>query len=290
MKNKSSERVKGFLIGSIATFFVTTNITLFASNPIKNTIDAYFNTINIQVNGENLPTDNILYNGRTYVPLRSISEMLDKEVSWEESTRTANIIDRVDLDTLNSLESILNDLIILPEEGTYDAYEAQLMISRISKIPKKILSKLLLAEVEIWLSNTNVTGVPAFSHLSGVVPRGWDGTGLTWDDVPGAGGQTVVARIGYSTIGHGSYNLELHETAHAIDSYVFNDISYSDEFLNILNQEKYNLFGSNPYFDFPEEYFAETFAMFYLNEETNTLLKTKAPITYEFIRDLEFRL
>lgn len=40
-------------------------------------------------------------------------------------------------------------------------------------------------------------------------------------------------------------------------------------------------------FNYPEEYFAETFAMFYVNFEQNQLLKQKAPETYNFIKQLD---
>ena len=38
--------------------------------------------------------------------------------------------------------------------------------------------------------------------------------------------------------GHSSVNLELHELAHSIDSYVFNELRYNKNFLEIWNQEK----------------------------------------------------
>ncbi|MBE6043478.1 MAG: hypothetical protein E7216_04440 [Clostridium thermopalmarium] len=183
----------------------------------------------------------------------------------------------------------MDKLIVLPEEK-YDKLEAKKMIDRLKKIPYPILKELLQNDVKIILSNTNITDVDEYAHLKGVTPRGWENTGKTWDDVPGAGGKAVVARIGYSDPGeaHGAINLELHETAHAIDAYVFDNISSSKNYKNIWNQEVYNLFGNDPYFvNYPEEYFAETFAMYYLNEEQKQILKERAPLTYEFIKNLQ---
>lgn len=62
---------------------------------VGKTIDAVFNKVNIRVNNEKVSTDNLLYEGTTYVPLRAVSEMLGKEVGWDASTKTASINDTV---------------------------------------------------------------------------------------------------------------------------------------------------------------------------------------------------
>lgn len=192
----------------------------------------------------------------------------------------------------NSKSFNISNLIILPK-GNYDINEANKMIGRIEKIPSPILQELYKENVNIILSTTNITEVKEYEYLKGVTPKGWEGTGKTWDDVPGAGGKPVVARIGYSDPGeaHGSVNLELHETAHAIDAYVFDNISSSEEYKAIWGKEVVNLFVNEAYFvNYSEEYFAETYAIFYLNEVENLKLKEKAPLTYEFIKNLEIRL
>lgn len=56
-------------------------------------IDAERNTINVVVNGKAVEADNYLIADRTYIPLRAVSEMLGKNVIWEESTYTAYIND-----------------------------------------------------------------------------------------------------------------------------------------------------------------------------------------------------
>lgn len=80
-------------------------IFLFKSIPVfAETIDIVFNSINITVNGVKVEADNILYNGTTYVPLRKIGEMLNKDVGWDESTRTASINDKSDKSDENNKE------------------------------------------------------------------------------------------------------------------------------------------------------------------------------------------
>ena len=127
-------------------------------------------------------------------------------------------------------------LIIVQTSGNYSQQEATNMIQRISNIDSKTLYALYHKNIRIKLINFPITYLPEYSYLRGQIPRGWEGTGNTWESVPGIGGNPVVARIGYSNYGnmHTSINLELHETAHAIDRYVFQNISYSQEFLRIL--------------------------------------------------------
>jgi hypothetical protein len=50
-----------------------------------------FNAVTLVVNGEKVASDNILYEGTTYVPLRVISEQLGKNVNWDSVTKTVYI-------------------------------------------------------------------------------------------------------------------------------------------------------------------------------------------------------
>ena len=64
-----------------------------AENIIKQ-IDVIFNSVNVNVNGKELEADNILYNGTTYIPIRNVAEILDKDIVWEQNTMTVNINDK----------------------------------------------------------------------------------------------------------------------------------------------------------------------------------------------------
>lgn len=57
-------------------------------------IEVVYNSVNLSVNGNRIVADNILYNGTTYVPLRAIAEALDKDVAWDNSTKSASINDK----------------------------------------------------------------------------------------------------------------------------------------------------------------------------------------------------
>lgn len=82
---------KTFIIGLVCGAMIMSAPAL--ANGVKQLIEAELNTINITVNGEKVDAENILYNDRTYVPLRKVAEMLGKYVSWDEATNTAGIND-----------------------------------------------------------------------------------------------------------------------------------------------------------------------------------------------------
>ncbi len=193
-------------------------------------------------------------------------------------------------------QSLNNMLEIRSDDGVYDANEAQAMINRLNRVDERILYHTSLAGVKVILTDMPLTELPEFQYLSGVTPNGWEGTGSTWDDVPGAGGYTTAARIGYSNPGngHSTINLELHEYGHAVDDFAAGTtLSESQEFLNIMSQEKNSLFHDHEvpsYFDAPGEYFAEAFGMYYLGGNANAKLANRAPQTYQFIHTLHNRL
>lgn len=197
--------------------------------------------------------------------------------------------------------SYLNDLplegrenlekIIMVPNGIFNEQEAGEIIKRIDHLPVSLLEKIRSERIYIKLFTGLLTDHPTTRYLRGVTPRGYANSETTWDDVPGiGGGKTVLVKIGasYKGKGHSSTNLELHELAHSIDRQVFNHIRENPQFQKIWREEVWSLFGNEAYFQlFPEEYFAESFAMFYANKETNLFLMEKAPKTYSLIEDLK---
>ncbi|ANS76224.1 hypothetical protein AWM70_17910 [Paenibacillus yonginensis] len=184
--------------------------------------------------------------------------------------------------------SFISSMIQLPT-GSYNTKEAQAMIGRIQRIPAPILKALNDKGVKIILTNDIITNVPELNYLKGVTPRGWEKTGLTWDDVPGVSEKDVVVRIGYSQKGkgHNSFNLEIHETMHAVDRFVFNTVSSSQEFKDIFNKEASVNYKGDGYFSaYPEEYFAEAASMYVYNDNTRKQLKDSTPLTYAFFDKL----
>lgn len=186
------------------------------------------------------------------------------------------------------LKQQLDTVILLPTEE-FDSIEAKTMIVRIAALPDSLLTKIKNHNIKIQLFTGLLTDFPSTKHLKGKIPRGYT-NGTVWDDVPGMGGGTIVfVKIGASDYGngHGSINLELHELAHSVDQIVFNGIRFNKEFLQIWNEEVNDLFPGESYFiNYPEEYFAETFAMFYTDRNTKKILQERVPKTYSFLQQL----
>lgn len=201
-----------------------------------------------------------------------------------------------DLPSNNSLKheelfknnELLQHLFLYPQTS-FDEKEALQIVKTIYKLPPFLLSKLVEKDVRIKLFTGKLTDNASAAHLKGIKPRGY-GQDATWDDVPGMGGShTVLVKIGASDKGHGhgSVNLELHEVAHSIDQIVYGKIKDDPEFLTIWKKEVDSLFPNQSYFiHYPEEYFAESFAMYYVNQEQKYRLKRLAPLTYTYIKQL----
>ncbi len=233
-----------------------------------------------------------------YIPL--IRELtydklhLDFTYTWDKGIELHNrTIDPEVHAVAVATDKALSEFVIRPHDHNVSLghdEEIEAIWDRLERIPIDFIEELNDKDVELILTYDPITSLSEYAHLKGVVPRGWESTGRTWDDVPGIGGDPIAVRIGYSfdASAHGSVNLELHEVAHGIDIYTLSTVSDEADFMAIWKEEAPIMFSDAPYMvDYPIEYFAECFAYYYLNEETNLLLKEKAPKTWHFIKDLQ---
>jgi hypothetical protein len=188
--------------------------------------------------------------------------------------------------------NILKTMVIVPETD-FSHEEAKKIIDTLAHVDPSLLQKAADKHIYVQLFNGKLTDEPSVRHLHGKTPRGYLSSSTTWDDIPGLGGShLVLVKIGHSEKGkgHGSINLELHEFAHSVDYIVFNHVHETPAFLSIWKEEATKLFPHQYYFlAYPEEYFAESFAYYYYNENTRKHLQSTAPRTYQFIHDLEQR-
>ncbi|MRX70905.1 toxin [Bacillus lacus] len=184
----------------------------------------------------------------------------------------------------------LGELVLLPE-STFKEKDVLEMVENLNKVDENILRLAADKGVKIKLFDGPITNESKLHDLKGKTPHGYEGTGLTWEDIPGlCENKYVYAKIGHSSygMGHGSVALELHELGHAVDKYVFGQVRKQPAFLNIWKQESGIIFQNRAYFtSFPEEYFAEVFAMLYFSEDSRNVLRADAPLTYAFLLKLE---
>lgn len=117
---------------------------------------------------------------------------------------------------------------IVTAGGSGDASDVAAVAAEVAKFPAALLRAFLTWRVKVVACRDSVTDFER--SLRGVVPRGWEGLGRTWDSVPGtflqgrrsvviatideAGARRVTPR---SPTTHGSYNLALHEAMHGHD-------------------------------------------------------------------------
>ncbi len=71
----------------------TKNIKTKASKgtPSTKNIRVEFDEVDVEVDGRDIDTDDILYNGTTYLPLRQIANATGAQVSYDEATKTVNL-------------------------------------------------------------------------------------------------------------------------------------------------------------------------------------------------------
>ncbi|GMQ60345.1 hypothetical protein AN1V17_47450 [Vallitalea sediminicola] len=103
---------KGFIIGFLVACVLCTTTFVYADEVVRS-IDVVLNSINICANnkkvaeiGESYNLSNgvtvpfsIMYKGTTYIPIRNVSEVLDKNIEWDQETRTVHIND---IENINS--------------------------------------------------------------------------------------------------------------------------------------------------------------------------------------------
>ena len=112
--------------------------------------------------------------------------------------------------------------------GSATAADARLVRAELERMPMGALEIMTNNGTKVVASRDNITDYR--TDLKGVTPRGWDPAD-TWDIVPGVylpdTNEVVIATVGHGTTagahvpvsgeGHGSHNLTIHESFHAVD-------------------------------------------------------------------------
>lgn len=156
--------------------------------------------------------------------------------------------------------------------GTATEADKAVVVAELERFPLSALRLMVQANRRVVVCRNSITEV--LTNLRGQTPRGWENTGKTWDDVPGAGddgnGRTVIAvrngRIPPQGDGHNAINLVMHEVAHGIDR-SFNQ-SGTPEFQAARTADRASLstYESQAGTAGLEETYAESFARFHAHD------------------------
>jgi hypothetical protein len=145
--------------------------------------------------------------------------------------------------------------------GRADAADGAIIAKELQKLPLGVLQAFKAAGCKVVVCRGSITDYRP--ELKGVVPRGWEESGRTWDSVPGeynaAKKEVVIAVIGHGFPagphcpgpgeGHGSANLLVHEMFHGIDQATDPPHGQSEDFnraraLDLGELDKYERQGS----------------------------------------------
>lgn len=97
------ERFKGFIFGIILMIVLSNAIGVFASGVIKEAIEVSYNNIKLIVDSKPVKfgkdsagkeIEPFIYNGTTYLPVRTVGEAIGKKVNWDGATQTVYLGER----------------------------------------------------------------------------------------------------------------------------------------------------------------------------------------------------
>jgi hypothetical protein len=161
-------------------------------------------------------------------------------------------------------------------KGSADADDGELVAQELAGFPPHVLQEMQDGGVKVVVCRGSVTDY--LEELRGVRPRGWP-PGSTWDNVPGlyqsGSKEVVIATVGHGTDagahvpksgeGHGSHNLVLHESGHALDATRDPPRSKDADFLAARTADAGTLdaYESQPGDAGQEETYAESAARYY---------------------------
>lgn len=115
--------MKKFTMGLVVGLLITMSISVYASGGLEK-ITAYINNdVKVEIDGEKFTSEFpiLVYEGRTYLPLRTVGEdILDKVVDWDNDTQTVLITPKInDKDVIG-----VTDVELRVEETTYKGLDA----------------------------------------------------------------------------------------------------------------------------------------------------------------------
>jgi hypothetical protein len=106
IRNKSKILAVFVIIPIIVSLAVTAT---YASNGYKRTLEAWFGMTNIRYNNQDLTTyaEPFSWNETTYIPLRKMCDIFNKDIRWEQATQTVVITDKQDTTEIDLRNQII---------------------------------------------------------------------------------------------------------------------------------------------------------------------------------------
>ena len=207
----------GIAIGIITTLCtLVITIPVYAKIGLENIAVTYSN-IKIFIDGvEKAPSDEpFILNGRTYVPLRFISESLGKEVAWEESINTIYIGALPDNSNANNSKSKVTNFIseIKDYQSFNDFYTDGMTVERINLANPLCTASLTFKAISENKFHVEGDGVYAASEEAaemGYVNIAWiEGIADIFDDYAVYYEPDVDGSIIFSVLPNGNINVKV---------------------------------------------------------------------------------
>lgn len=122
----------------------------FASNTVAN-LKAYYKNITVFKNGSNFNFSNepFIVDGTTYVPLRDMAEMLDKDVTWDGATYRIGVNDKAGQNVIELNQQVFNQQLTISQlEAKIKNLESQLDKKESKSTSLKDLAKELFKDYD----------------------------------------------------------------------------------------------------------------------------------------------
>jgi hypothetical protein len=162
MKINIKSFISGFLM---STVLITLSSIVLAENIFIQTFD----NIKVRINGEQISTDvkPFIYNGRTFVPIRVISEKLNKNVNWDGTNYIVDVNDKLD-DKMFNITMYENKqyIQVLYANNFLQNYNYVLRLSKNNSDNNKLLSLTSNTNSEnVFIDNIPVKIINGRSHI-----------------------------------------------------------------------------------------------------------------------------
>lgn len=113
---------------AIMIFTLSIASSVFAAGTFKN-LKAFYNNIKIFKNGTqvHMTVEPFIIDGTTYIPLRAVSELLDKDVTWDQATYSVGINDKPGMNPQQLYSQVINQQLTISQlESKIKELESQL--------------------------------------------------------------------------------------------------------------------------------------------------------------------